>query len=298
MVVGHPDDTCPAMGSPTFLTLTEADRAQLDIWFASSHTPAEVRMRIQIVLAASEGQLNSTIAQCLNVSLPTVSYWRNRFRRGGPWALMDEAEAPENRDARLPRQRMTLRELTERAGIPIAGATAQKAVDFRHEDIPFLSVVGAHFQTPYHAIVLTSASTTEVVKADPALIKGNFFLLARCYEALRAGQATGLPPMFSFRNWLETVEDRTHPDLHLYLLVDFWEQRQNAALSMFLRQHARVHVRPLSSDIEWLDWMRSWFQPMVVRNMAEGRMAHFSRLEEAFGDFMLEGREDPFVWMA
>ena len=73
------------------IQLSSEHRAVLQTWSRSRILPRRQVLRAEIVLLASEGLPNETIAKRLGTSKPTVLLWRRRFREGGLEGL-EEAE--------------------------------------------------------------------------------------------------------------------------------------------------------------------------------------------------------------
>jgi len=65
------------------LLLDDDSRTALTAWTRSRTLPQRQVLRAQIVLLAAEGIANSTIAEQLHCSIPTVLLWRQRFRTPG-----------------------------------------------------------------------------------------------------------------------------------------------------------------------------------------------------------------------
>jgi len=73
----------PALG------LREGDRGELSRLVRSSSGRAGLAQRARIVLLAADGVSNTTIAEQLGVSRPTVISWRERYQRAGIAGLTD-----------------------------------------------------------------------------------------------------------------------------------------------------------------------------------------------------------------
>lgn len=69
------------------LRLAREDRSTLGTWVNAHSTPQQIALRAQIILCAADGVANSTIAEKLGISRPTVLQWRARFEREGVDAL-------------------------------------------------------------------------------------------------------------------------------------------------------------------------------------------------------------------
>jgi transposase len=73
------------------LRMEAGDQQQIEKWLAAPGTPQQVALRSRIVLAAREGQSDSTIAQQLQVNRKTVILWRHRFAEQGAGSLWEIA---------------------------------------------------------------------------------------------------------------------------------------------------------------------------------------------------------------
>ncbi len=76
---------------PDALALTAEQRRTLAAWVAARTTPQRVAFRARIILLASTGASNRTIARQVQTSRPTVILWRQRFLTGGVAALTEDA---------------------------------------------------------------------------------------------------------------------------------------------------------------------------------------------------------------
>jgi transposase len=71
------------------VTLSEADRAQLQQWVRAQSTPQQVALRSRILLLAAEGKDNLGIASELKVNRHTPALWRGRFIKEGLEAVWE-----------------------------------------------------------------------------------------------------------------------------------------------------------------------------------------------------------------
>lgn len=69
------------------LVLSRRDRGTLETWVNAHRTPQQIALRAQLILCAADGVANSTIANELGITRPTVLQWRQRFEREGVDAL-------------------------------------------------------------------------------------------------------------------------------------------------------------------------------------------------------------------
>ena len=72
------------------LTITAADRAQLEDVANSTSMPPTVVLRARMILASSEGLTNSDVARQVGASPQAVGKWRKRYLDGGIEGLRDE----------------------------------------------------------------------------------------------------------------------------------------------------------------------------------------------------------------
>jgi len=75
---------------PVEITLTEAERAQLERWARRRKTAQALAQRSRIVLAAAAGENNTHIAQRVGMERQVVAKWRGRFATQRCDGLLDE----------------------------------------------------------------------------------------------------------------------------------------------------------------------------------------------------------------
>lgn len=73
------------------LSLSPAERQQIQQWLAAHGTPQQVALRGRIILAAAAGQSDSAIARQLEINRKTVMLWRGRFGVEGMESLWEVA---------------------------------------------------------------------------------------------------------------------------------------------------------------------------------------------------------------
>jgi len=86
---------------PPTLTLTEAERHDLQQLIQRHSTPQQIALRARIILLAASGQNHAEVAQRLNTSLDTARLWRQRWLALRSIALADLSVAERLED--LPR---------------------------------------------------------------------------------------------------------------------------------------------------------------------------------------------------
>jgi transposase len=74
------------------ITVTPEQKKTLELWVRSPSTPQGIVLHASIILLASEGAPNNSIASRLSTSRPTVILWRERFEDEGIEALREIRE--------------------------------------------------------------------------------------------------------------------------------------------------------------------------------------------------------------
>lgn len=76
------------------IELTDLERKTLTRWSRGRSTPSRLVLRARIILAASAGAMNQTIAAEVGASKPTVARWRNRFAQQRLAGIQKDAPRP------------------------------------------------------------------------------------------------------------------------------------------------------------------------------------------------------------
>ena len=177
------------------LVISDSDRAELARLTRSSSAPAGLAQRARIVLLAGEGVSNTTIAQKVGVSRPTVIGWRDRFVRRGLAGLGDEPRSGRPRhvdrakviaatlrpppkkyavthwSTRLLGRHLGIADATVAAIWREAGIQPWRAGSFRFSTDPQLvakvtDVVGLYLAPPTNAIVLCVDEKSQIQALD------------------------------------------------------------------------------------------------------------------------------------
>ncbi len=91
--------------SASALTVAPAQCIMLEQLVRGRNTPQQLVLRCRIVLKASNGISNNTIAKELNTSRPTVLLWRKRFENMGISGLEKDASRP-GRKPKIPNEKI------------------------------------------------------------------------------------------------------------------------------------------------------------------------------------------------
>lgn len=73
------------------VTVSDADRQELERWISAHRTPQQVAQRCRIILGATKGQQDKDIAASMQINFKTVALWRQRFCSEGPDCLWEVA---------------------------------------------------------------------------------------------------------------------------------------------------------------------------------------------------------------
>jgi putative transposase len=87
---------------PEALSLSDAERTELEVLVRRHSTPQQYALRGRMILAAAQGKNNSQIARELGVSVDTVRSWRMRWISLQAIALTDLSASERLRDAPRP----------------------------------------------------------------------------------------------------------------------------------------------------------------------------------------------------
>ncbi len=179
------------------ITLTEAERQQLQRWARGRRTPVRLAQRAQMILLAAEGQQNKLIAAQVGADRRCVARWRNRFATQRLAGI--EKDAPRggrkptkrNQVARLIVERTTktkpenathwsTRSLAKELGVSAsmvyrvwrASGLKPHLVDyFKLSNDPqfiekLVDVVGLYLDPPEHALVLSVDEKSQIQALD------------------------------------------------------------------------------------------------------------------------------------
>jgi putative transposase len=111
---------------PVAITLSAAERQDLEALTRRHATPQQLALRARIVLAAADGANNGQIARQLDVSLDMARRWRNRWLVLQPASLEDLPVADRLTDAPRPGKpvRITAEQVAQIVALACASPTA------------------------------------------------------------------------------------------------------------------------------------------------------------------------------
>ena len=212
------------MGRPnTALSISAADRAQLDSMVRSRSMPHSLVRRARMVLLSGEGQSNREVARRCGVSAPAVSHWRRRYQERGLAGLHDELRPgrPRTHDdeqvaeliklvvERKPDHatQWSVRSAAEETGISkstvgryfaLFGLQPHRAKSFKLSTDPFFvekvrDIVGLYLNPPDKALVLCVDEKSQVQaleRTQPVLPMGLGYVEGVTHDYYRHGTTT------------------------------------------------------------------------------------------------------------
>ena len=213
-----------AIGRPKMeLVLSGEEHAQLSSLAASRSLPHAMVARAKLVLWAAAGESNSTIAERLSWSMPTVGKWRRRFveqrvaglhdelRPGRPRTYGDEEVAglinrvlrsrPKNAthwSVRLVAQETGVSKSTVARYFALFGLQPHRSKSFKLSTDPFFvekvrDVVGLYLNPPDNALVLCVDEKSQVQaleRTQPVLPMGLGYVEGVTHDYYRHGTTT------------------------------------------------------------------------------------------------------------
>jgi transposase/biotin operon repressor len=301
----------PAPTAPA-LAVTPQQRQVLETWTRSRVLPHRLVQRAQLVLLASEGVANETIARRLGVSRAKVARWRRRFEEAGVNGL----EEARGRGRRATYGRAFVEEVVSTPLQPHLTRT------FTYRRDPLLAekvseVVGRYMNPPENAIVLSVDEKSPIQALDrtqplpmkppqverrphdskrygtttpfAALDVATGAVTGACYEQHRGAE------VLAFLKLLV----RTYPRQHLHLIVDNASSHQTPEVQEWLRKHRRLHLHFTPTSSSWLNQVETWFSILSRRVIRRGVFTSVKALIEAIERFLSSWNErcQPFVWV-
>ena len=205
------------------LSVSAADRVQLESIARSQSLPAALSRRGQIILRLADGETNSAVARRYRVSRPTVSLWRTRYRERCVAGLHNELKpgrprsTSEEQIAELVNTALTSkptgqthwsrRTLASATGIStttvhrymsLFGLQPHRSKSFKLSNDPFFiekvrDVVGLYLNPPDNALVLCVDEKSQVQaleRTQPMLPMGLGYVEGVTHDYVRHGTTT------------------------------------------------------------------------------------------------------------
>lgn len=181
---------------PAPFSLTVNDQLELESWLRMSTLSQNLVQRARILLSLNAGQSPKEVAECLEISAPTVFKWRNRYTKQGLNGLHDAPRPGQPRKLdqkkvksilsdtvdKLPREstHWSIRLMAEYAGVSrwqvsqiwqAADLKPHRLKTFKISNDPefaekVFDVVGLYLNPPDNALVLSVDEKTQIQALD------------------------------------------------------------------------------------------------------------------------------------
>jgi transposase len=278
-----------------------------------------VALRGRIVLRASEGAENRTIAAELGTNPGTVALWRRRFLMQRVPGLVQDAPRP-GRPPAIPTSTIKAIVRTTRGRAPpdapywsarrLAAATgvskttvqrvwkAHQIQPRRPEDVPegrsdlrfvekVTDFVGLYLNAPERAMVFAVDEKAKGSLLPPRDRRS----ISAVAERSRAHE---------FRAFLQTIDRETTKDLDLHLLVDHLLAPATPEVGRWLVRHPRFHLHVLPSAGDGPNLIERFLEGVSKKRVRSTTFPSVARLHRAIrAHFSTPGASaQPFVWVA
>ena len=314
------------------LVLTPEQRRVLETWRAASQTPRQVALRAQIILLAAAGASNRAIARALPTTLVTVALWKERFREGGPEALLELAPG------RGPRRRISRRQIRQivqaTAKAPPAGmkrwsvrslARAQGVSQGTIQRILDEYAIQPHRVSPPHRLQRVAAATGIVglylnppdkllglalerlptalarkkraVPASspekPPADAASWFEALRALESRVVGDSRWRPRQQAFLGFIRRLEREVPAETPIHLVTDDEGTHAQDCAQAWFKHRPRLQVHPAPADRTWLSWAAHWLVELIPKHTARATLPGAAAVEQAVRIYLADNPVQP-----
>eukprot|EP01133_Synstelium_polycarpum_P026200 gene26200-31483_t len=243
------------------LLLRDGDDLELAGRLRSRSISSGAAQRARIVLLASQGESNSSIAELVGVSRPTVISWRARYDVDGL--------------PRSPGDR--LRDLD---------AAAEEIRCHTLEFAPARETFGDRIGMP-------EKQTHDYIR------NGTTTLFAALEIA--TGKVTGIcRPRHRHQEFLVFLKHvaRAYPKQELHLVMDNYATHKKAEVREWLAANPRIHVHFTPTSASWMNLVEVWFGIIERQAIHRGTFRSVRELTAKIREFIngWNPRAQPFVW--
>jgi transposase len=295
-----------------------------------------VALRAQIILLAAAGASNRAIARALPTTLVTVALWKERFREGGPAALLELApgRGPQRRISRRQirqivqaaakappagMKRWSVRSLARAQGV--SHGTVQRILDEYaiqpHRVHPWqraaavTGIVGLYLNPPDKVLAFalehlpsTLATGKDAVSAGHAehLPVG----MASLFEALRelesrvVGDSRWRPRQQAFLGFIRRLERAVPGETPIHFVTDHAGTHAQDFAQAWFKHRPRLHVHPAPAGSTWLDWVAWWLRALTRKHADREGLPGAAAVEQAIRTYLAANptQPQPFAWPA
>ncbi len=282
------------------LALSPAQREQLEQWLAAHGTPQQVALRCRIVLAATQGGPDLSIAAAVGVNRHTVTLWRKRFAEQGLQCLWQIAPGRGRKpvygterikavvDATLQTKpkgqtHWSCRLMAQRQGM---SKSTISNIWRSHNTQPGLPLKKGRCGTMTHDYKRNGTTT---LFAAIELLEGK--VIGQCYQRHRHQE---------FLRFLRRLDQEFPANLGLHLVIDNYGTHSHPQVAVWLKQHPRFVLHFVPTSCSWLNLIERWFRELTTKRIRRDSFPSVPDLKAAIEEFLEAWNEKPkpFVWRA
>lgn len=179
-------------------------------------------------------------------------------------------------------------------------------------------IVGLYLNPPEHALVLCVDEKAQIQALDRTqpllpMRPGQVERRTHDYERhgtpslfaaleMASGQVIGechrRHRAVEFRQFLDTVETATPPELDVHLILDNYGTHKTPLIQRWLVRHPRYHLHFTPTGSSWINLVERWFATLTERQLRRGVHRSTPELETALRHYVETYNQDPkpFLW--
>jgi transposase-like protein len=248
--------------SAVAITLTTAERAELEGLASRRRTAQGLAGRARIVLAAAQGMENQVIAETVGADENTVGKWRRRFAERRIDGLYDQ---------------------------PRSGAPRQIGDDEIAETIRLTLET-----TPAAVLCVGEKSQIRALdRTQPLLPMRPGQAGRRTHDDTRHGTLSR-----EFRALLNAVEANVPADLDVHIVMDNVSSHKTQAIRSWFAKRPRWQVHYTPTSASWINQVERFFANLTEKQIRRGVHRSTAELEAAIKHYIdtINADPKPFVW--
>lgn len=293
------------------LTVTAADRAQLESIARSQSLPAALSRRAQMILDMADGESSSTseerVAELINTALTQKpkgkTHWSGR-------SLAKESG---------------LSKSTVHRYLSLFGVQPHRSRTFKLSNDPFFiekvrDIVGLYLNPPDHALVLCVDEKSQVQalqRTQPLPPMGLGYVEGITHDYIRHGTTTLFAALDvangtvltqckprhrhqEFLAFLRHIEANVPKNLDVHLICNNYSTHKHAKIKAWLARRPRFHLHFTPTYSSWLNQVERWFGLITHQAIRRGSFDSVADLKRKIAEFVAQYNQHsrPFMWTA
>jgi len=279
------------------------------------------------VLLAGEGMGAVEVATRVGKSVLTVRRWRRRYAAKGVNGLLKDATRPPGRKPLTARKIKQVVNLTLNEKPPDATHWSERTMAARAGIAPSSvhKIWVAHGLKPHLTKTFKLsrdpnfvAKVEDIVGLDRTQ-PGLPMKKGRCGTMTHDYKRNGSTTLFAalnmldgtvigecmprhrhceFLRFLNTIDERTPPNLDLHLIVDNYATHKTPAVKRWLKRHSRFHLHFTPTSGSWLNMVERFFAEITRKRIRRGVFKSVDELKKAITDYLDKHNDQPkpYVW--